>query len=539
MTKIYISYRIGQEDKLAYYIHRYFVHKFGNVSVFFDPLIKADRAFPTERSHAIRDADLVLVLVDKSWEINTLRDGDDWVRMEIQQALLSEKLTIPVILGKRHLLQLDDLPLNLQSLLHEEQQCIGNNEHIKRQLHKLASRVQPSIRKKKVTTVSQSNLIITLIGFFLVIVSIGFIIFASGLFSQTESSPPVSNRPTLVILPTSTSTSTLTPIPSTFTPTATLTPTLTLTSTLTPTPLPTKTLTPTPLPTDIPTPIPVQIRENGTQLVLTRGSEIEEMYLYLLDLTTGEERQLTDISSGMVSWSPNGSQILFSTIGPDTNYPNIHVINADGSSLLNLSQDSDVADFYPVWSPDGMQISFTRDIDGNSDIYVMNADGTNLRNITQHESHDYDSAWSPDGTQLVFTSIRSDLADIFIVDADGSNLRNLTQTEDIYEMSPSWSPDGTQIVYEASENGWSDIILINEDGSNAINLTNTSDISDGFPSWSPDGMQIVFHSDRDAEQRGFDMGVLELYIMNRDGTNIRRITDNDEDDWEADWQAAP
>ena len=539
-TKIYISYRAGHEEKLAKYIHHYFADNFGDDSVFFDPLIKTEQAFPSERSNAIRDADVVLVLIDKSWGIEALHDADDWIRIEIQQALLSEKLTIPVILGDMPLLQPEDLPLNLQNLLYEEELRVGDSKQIKHQLARLARRFQSGVRKKKVTIASRSNLIITLVGFFLVIASIGFLIFALASLLTPQNASSVSELPTLVLIPTSTPTSTITPTPiPTDTPTNTPTLTLTPTNTLIPTSTPTSTITPTPMPTNTTTPIPLRIRENGTHIVFSRGSQFSgPAYLYIRDLNTGEERQLTDLSAALSMWSPDGSEIVFVAMNPDTNIAEIYVINADGTNLRNLSQSPTGAS-YPAWSPDGRQIAFTTDSDGNSEIYVMNADGTNLRNVTQHGSDDYDASWSPDGSQLVFTSTRLDRVEIFIIDIDGTNLRNLSQTPDADEMSPSWSPDGTQILFGASRNDAGDIFLINADGSHMLNLTTTSDISDGFPSWSPDGTQIIFQSDRDAEQRGFDIGALEIYIMNRNGSNVRRLTNNNEDDWEADWRPAP
>ena len=77
----------------------------------------------------------------------------------------------------------------------------------------------------------------------------------------------------------------------------------------------------------------------------------------------------------------------------------------------------------PSWSPDGTQIAFQSDRDGNWNIYVMAADGSNLSQLTSHNAWDESPSWSPDGTQIAFHSYRDNNWDIYVIDADGSNLR--------------------------------------------------------------------------------------------------------------------
>ncbi|MCH8286841.1 PD40 domain-containing protein [candidate division KSB1 bacterium] len=87
-------------------------------------------------------------------------------------------------------------------------------------------------------------------------------------------------------------------------------------------------------------------------------------------------------------------------------------------------------------------------------------------------------------------------------------------------MHPSWSPDGTKIVFSStrddnneSETPNLEIYVMDADGSNIKRLTNSLR-HDGSPSWSPDGSQIIFESDRN--------GSFEIYIMNADGSNQRQ-----------------
>ena len=70
-------------------------------------------------------------------------------------------------------------------------------------------------------------------------------------------------------------------------------------------------------------------------------------------------------------------------------------MNADGSNLTNLTNnpagDSVQGDF--AWSPDGTQILFHTDRDGNVEVYVMNADGSNQINLTNSPETDYSAIW--------------------------------------------------------------------------------------------------------------------------------------------------
>lgn len=83
--------------------------------------------------------------------------------------------------------------------------------------------------------------------------------------------------------------------------------------------------------------------------------------------------------------------------------------------------------------------------------------------------------------------------------------------------NPSFSPDGSKIVFGSVRDGVGDIYMINADGTNLKRLTNTS-AYEGEPNFSPDGSKIVFISERDNSSNG------EIYMMNADGSNQKRLT---------------
>lgn len=92
--------------------------------------------------------------------------------------------------------------------------------------------------------------------------------------------------------------------------------------------------------------------------------------------------------------------------------------------------------------------------------------------------------------------------------------------------SPSWSPDGRRIAFYSERDGNAEIYVMNADGSDVRRLT-TSAADEGYPGWSPDGTNISFDSDRD--------GNFEIYAMDADGSRVRRLTNHPARDVSASW----
>jgi Tol biopolymer transport system component len=121
-----------------------------------------------------------------------------------------------------------------------------------------------------------------------------------------------------------------------------------------------------------------------------------------------------------------------------------------------------------------------------------------------------DPTWSPDSGQIAFESYGV----ICVVQADGSKVEGLTAG-----FAPSWSPDGQQIVF-SSRTYWtiygpdtSDLYVMNRDGSHIVRLTPTGS-SAVEPAWSPDGKRIAFAS--------YDKAGIWLYHL--DGSTETQLT---------------
>jgi tol-pal system beta propeller repeat protein TolB len=148
------------------------------------------------------------------------------------------------------------------------------------------------------------------------------------------------------------------------------------------------------------------------------------------------------ISGNNPTWSPDGMKIAFQANIESTRA--IFIMDADGKNLHRLTYQSDFWCEEPAWSPQEDKITFRGGDTSHSpikwDIYVINADGTGLMNVTDHLGNDDYPAWSPDGVQIAFSRTENsslNLADIFIINMDGSDLRRLTNHPGV-DYQPSW-----------------------------------------------------------------------------------------------------
>ena len=221
----------------------------------------------------------------------------------------------------------------------------------------------------------------------------------------------------------------------------------------------------------------------------------------------------------------------------------IYVMGVDGGNLQNLSNNPS-SDTTPAGAPDGKRIAFMSTRDGHVDaihgfpiydIYVMDADGGNQQNLTNNPHYDTSPAWSPDGQRIAFASNmflfdgeRAPLRfDICVMNADGGNLQRLTNNPH-GDRDPSWSPDGKRIVFSARREGHVvhnldltyEIYVMDADGQNEQRLTENRK-NDWEPSWSPDGQRIAFSSDRKGDLDNFD-----IYVMDADGGNQQKLTNH-------------
>jgi Tol biopolymer transport system component len=144
----------------------------------------------------------------------------------------------------------------------------------------------------------------------------------------------------------------------------------------------------------------------------------------------------------------------------------------------------------------------------------MNADGSNLKQLTDFGTNWFPQ-WSPDGTKLAFHVGR----DVHVLDITASRIMRLT-IDPKNGMYPSWAPDGRRIAFMSWRDGPTEIYTMDADGSNQKRLTHTTEGDAIDPRWSPDGRQIAFvHVPRGRVADGPKI----ICVMDADGTQLRPL----------------
>ena len=181
----------------------------------------------------------------------------------------------------------------------------------------------------------------------------------------------------------------------------------------------------------------------------------------------------------------------------------------------------------------------------NWDLYLFDGPGTKPRRLTTDPGLDYNGAFSPDGRWVVFTSERSGSPDLYVLDLHGSAPARPLITGPAMEDAADISPDGRRLLFVSTRSGNADVFVMpfrpeDPDGAGeAVNLTRHA-AGDYNPAFSPDGTRILFSSSRDtAVATSTGPGppptylASELYVMQADGTDVRRLTHHES------WDGAP
>ncbi len=258
-------------------------------------------------------------------------------------------------------------------------------------------------------------------------------------------------------------------------------------------------------------------------------------------------------------FSFDGQRLIFQSTRPPYECDQIFTMNLDGSDLRLVSTGkgrTTCGYFYP----DGKSLLYASTHEAGAacpprpgfdrgyvwpvyesyDIYRAALDGSNLRPLTRTPGYDAEATISPDG-RIVFTSVRDGDMEIYSMNGDGSDVRRLTHRPGP-DGGPFFSADGTRIVFRGrplspgpelddyrtllKDGVWRptrlEIYVMDRDGRNLRQVT-ANGAANFAPFFHPDGQRIIFASNlHDPKGRDFD-----LYLVNVDGTGLERLTYND------------
>ncbi len=216
------------------------------------------------------------------------------------------------------------------------------------------------------------------------------------------------------------------------------------------------------------------------------GSQLETV-----DVTSGRRRIIYNALASLQApnWTPDGKSLIYNSDGAlfrfelaggkiaqiDTGFANRnnndHVISFDGR-MIGISHHS---------AEDG----------GKSIVYVVPINGGTPRRITKL-GPSYLHGWSPNGRQLVYTGERNGEFDIYQMAANGGEEVRLTDAKGL-DDGAEYSPDGRHICFCSNRSGRMQIWRMRPDGTQPEQLTSDS-LNNWFPHVSPDGKSIVFLS---------------------------------------------
>jgi len=270
-----------------------------------------------------------------------------------------------------------------------------------------------------------------------------------------------------------------------------------------------------------------------------------------INLTKNPARDATPV------WSPEGTRIAFTS---DRNgRSNIYVMDADGRNVRAVTRlDNTTSDFRvynPAWSPDGTKLVYVGSMMGEtSRLLLVNADGSGEpRLIPEGSTEVADPAWSPDGSRIAYAGREPSLNPedslrfyIFVINADGSAKTRVGYSPLPFNSfsyppaasGPAWSPDGSLLAYtegRAANDTLAQIVYGHSHGDPYPERATNNPSRNTFPTWVAND-RIMFTTNRHGQREiysklvraGIPESVAEI-----------RLTNNDSDDYDADWQPDP
>lgn len=260
--------------------------------------------------------------------------------------------------------------------------------------------------------------------------------------------------------------------------------------------------------------------------ILFASDESGNFEIYHLYIGSSEPIRLTNNTSDDVSPFYIPTSLRVGYLSDKNGKYQIYTSSLTGADEMEWIENDSRTFYTPIISPDESQMAYViQSENGGTDLFLASADGSNERALTKGSSQAWDPSWSPDGKQIVYTSDADGDWEIYkITVADGKTIR-LTNNGS-YDGHPRWSPDGNWILFDTDREGDWEIYVMESYGQDQRALTENS-TTDWMPAWSPDGQWIVYVSTRDGDD--------EIYMVDMEGRNQAKLTDNNAQDQYPTW----
>lgn len=235
---------------------------------------------------------------------------------------------------------------------------------------------------------------------------------------------------------------------------------------------------------------------NGSAVFFHTGdADDERSALMSADASGDQLRVMTILDDGArnyhVQVSPDGRQIAFDSDRDGDR--GVYVANRDGSKVHRVSGPGFAA--VPTWSPDGRRLALVRAEPNNARVWNLwlldLASGASARLTSYQHGQPWAASWFPDGRRVAYTHEDR----LYILDLQTKHADSFaTPVAEHLLRTPAVSPDGSRIVFQVSHNGmW---MLDLADGSMRCVLQDPT--AEEF-AWAPDSRRVAFHSRRDGQ----------------------------------------
>jgi Tol biopolymer transport system component len=269
---------------------------------------------------------------------------------------------------------------------------------------------------------------------------------------------------------------------------------------------------------------------DGRSLSYVRAGLFAPQNLFVVDLATGEERQVTSYEQptegiGQHQWLPNGRRAVAAFVPVAMALPNsdLALIDLRSGALERLTASVSESFTAPSLSLDGTRLlaTSTRTVREVWKVPMTSVDPeVNGGAAAPLLSATADPMWTfvtRDGRTLLYAGTASGNRQLWTMPLDRSEAaRQVTRVSGDGVTHSSLSPDGTRVAFVSFEAGTSDIWVQNVDGSNPRRLTADA-AADSWPVWSPDGDRIVYTSAATS--------LPETRVMSADGTSNEKLLD--------------
>ncbi len=263
--------------------------------------------------------------------------------------------------------------------------------------------------------------------------------------------------------------------------------------------------------------------------------------IYALRPRDGAIRRLvradTFSSRSLAAWSPDGQAIAFTREFGDT--AQLYVLDSLSGRPRQIAGGSMGFIAFPDWSPDGTRLLFSAGTHEHYNVYLIRPNGTGLRPVLQDTLTYRSPSWSPDGSEFAVSTYRNGRSEIEIVSLATGARRTVVAPDSAYFDFAQWSPrghellitvyQGTQPLYASTPREYGSSLAVIDLGTGRFTPITDRQGLNNYGRWSRDGQWIVFQSNRYERTRSESVPLLEsleVYIVRRDGSGLRRLTTN-------------